>query len=75
MILTIKNKAELDVWLNARMCLGHGFSAIKGAPPHGATYDDGDPIMHDVNVAWIDDVTGERFDIVYCFDDLGGKEE
>jgi len=66
MKLTIKNNDELTSWMNARMLLDHDLIGIPGQPPIGATYSDGvTVIVHPVNVAWVDSVTGERFDIEY----------
>lgn len=61
--LEISNKEQLDRWINERM--GRDLSAIKGPPPEGATYDDGDPIVNPVNIAWQDMTTGEVFVIEY----------
>jgi len=63
--LTIKNKRELDAWMNCRMFLGHDMAAVKGPAPVGATYSDGDQIVRSVNVRWRDLSTGEVFDIDY----------
>lgn len=39
--------------------------SIKGKPPKGATYLDGDLIERDVNIAWKCLDTGEVVDIIY----------
>lgn len=57
----IKNNAELSKWMNERMRLGRDMRSIKGPPPPGSTYSDGEPIIHPVNVAWEDTATGEIF--------------
>lgn len=59
----ITNKAELDAWMNERMRLGHDMAAVKSAPPEGMTYDDGTPVKNPINVAWVDQQTGERIAI------------
>lgn len=66
MLLTITNDEQLSAWMNERMKIGRGMRAIKGPPPDGATYDDGDPIVNPVNIAWEDMETGEVFDIEYA---------
>lgn len=65
MKLEILNSVELNKWLNQRGAMGHDLISIKGPAPDGATYDDGDPILQPVNVAWQDTITGETFHIEY----------
>jgi hypothetical protein len=75
MTLTIRNGETLDRWMNERRQLGHDIFAIKGPPPEGSTYDDGDLITRPVNIAWRDGTTGEIFAIEYEDADLAGKED
>ena len=63
MISNIKNSKELNNWLNNRR--NHDCVSIKGQPPIGATYEDGDLIYNEVNIAWRDIVTNEVFTIEY----------
>lgn len=51
----------------ARVSMGkqHDVFSIKGAPPEGATYSDGELITRPVNIAWRDGTTGEVFAIEY----------
>ena len=65
MELKIANKIQLDTWMNERRRMGRDLVSIKGQPPKGATYSDGDPIERPVNVAWKDTMTGEIFAIEY----------
>ena len=65
MKLTVKNQIELTDWMNSRRELGHDMMAIKGSPPVGATYDDGELIVRPVNIKWRDITSGEVFDIDY----------
>ena len=69
MLLTITNKPALDDWMNERRKMGRDLKSIKGNPPTGATYSDGDPIERPVNVAWQDVKTGELFAIEYAQQD------
>lgn len=57
----IKNSENLSEWMNNRRVMGHDIYAFKGAPPEGALYDDGDPVLREVNIAWQDITTGEMF--------------
>lgn len=59
----IKNKDRLDKWLWDHR--HSGLRSVKGPPPTGATYFDGELIKRPMNVAWVDIVTGERFDMEY----------
>lgn len=61
--MKIQNNKELNDWMNARK--KHDLVAVKGQPPEGMTYSDGDPVLNPVNVAWVDTITNERFDIIY----------
>lgn len=63
--LTIENKALLDAWLNERRQMMRDVVSIKGSPPLGATYGDGELIQRPVNIAWKDTVSGEVFTIKY----------
>ena len=65
MILTIKNKSQLDAWIAKAIANGHRLESIKGTAPQGATYDDGDLIVQPINVAWLDNDSGEVFEIHY----------
>ena len=65
MKLEIANRPELHQWLGERRELDHDFTAIKGPPPKGATYEDGELITGLVNIGWKDIVTGEVFRIEY----------
>lgn len=54
-MMEILNKADLDSWLFERSNIqGHTCKGIKGSIQG-----------EQVNIAWIDTVTGERMDIVY----------
>ena len=61
--MRIVNKSELDKWLFEHSALdGHLCVGLKG------TIQAKEPNSEDpeeVNVAWIDTVTGERFDVIY----------
>lgn len=65
MKLNITNEKSLDAWINERLRIGHDMVAIKGAPPNGAAYSDGEPIIRQINIAWRDATTGEVFAIEY----------
>jgi hypothetical protein len=65
MRLTIKNTDAIKEFLDRHMQCGHDLACIKGPAPAGATYDDGEPIVRPVNVAWVCAQTGERVDIEY----------
>jgi hypothetical protein len=62
--LTMINSAEIDTWMWERK--EHYLFSVKGPPPSGATYSDGDPIINPINIAWVDSETGERIDCVYA---------
>ena len=65
MKMTIANNDQLTAWLNERRKMGRDVFSIKGYPPKGATYDNGEPISRPVNIAWQDNTTGEVFAIEY----------
>ena len=65
MELTIANNEQLDAWLNERRMMGRDVFSIKGTPPEGATYSDGELIIMPVNIAWQDGTTMEIFTIEY----------
>ena len=71
MKLTISNKEQLDAWMAERRRLGHDMCSIKGDPPEGSTYSDGEVIKNLVNIAWKDCVTGQQILVKYC--SVGGK--
>lgn len=61
--MNIKNKDELDTWLFEHAQIrGHLCSAIK-APLQGV--EPGDEPAELFNVAFVDEETGERFDVIY----------
>lgn len=64
-MIGIRNKKELDKWIIDRVNKGHSVFGIKGPPPPGMTYSDGDPITGQVNVAWRCPETEEVMEIVY----------
>jgi hypothetical protein len=39
--------------------------SVKGIPPAGMTYSDGDLVEGDINVAWVCKETAERIDLTY----------
>lgn len=61
----IANKAQLDAWINEKMALGRGLTAIKNPAPADAVYSDGNPCTGLVNIAWQCVQTGEVFAIEY----------
>ena len=63
--LKMANRDKLDQWMNERRTMGRDMRAIKGLPPEGSTYSDGELITHPVNIAWEDTTTGEVFAIEY----------
>lgn len=63
MKLEIENRVELDLFMKQHF--GNHLVAIKGKPPEGATYEDGDIILRDVNIGWMRKDTGETVDIIY----------
>lgn len=63
MKLIIKNQKEVDLFFNQHF--GMDCISIKGKPPEGATYSDGDLIERDINVGWKCLETGETVDIIY----------
>ncbi len=65
MKLEIENQEELNDWFHQCYVRGHNCTSIQGPPPEGATYYDGELIMFNVNVAWVDTTTDERIDIKY----------
>ena len=68
MIYKIANNEELDTFIWECTQNGGTAIAIKGPPPSDATYSDGDPIINDWNIAWMDSVTKERCEIIYVPD-------
>lgn len=65
MILEIKNRDALRAFFEKARKANQDCYSIKGKPPKGATYGDGDPIINDVNVAWQNVDTLEIFQIEY----------
>lgn len=63
--MDITNKVELDAFLNKAKEVGHICRGVKGRPPKGMTYSDGELIKNDINVAWEDTTTGEICEIIY----------
>lgn len=61
----IQNEEELGIFFNDAISCGHAVLAIKGNPPKGAMYSDGELIKRPVNIAWVNQTTGERVEIVY----------
>lgn len=61
----IANKAEIDAFILHSVAQNQNTSSIKGNPPPGARYSDGELITRLVNVAWVNDVTGEQIDVIY----------
>ena len=61
----IKNQAEISEFMSAAQTNGHVLFAVKGAPPVGAEYSDGDLIVNPVNVAWLNKTTCESIEIQY----------
>lgn len=61
----IANKAEIDAFILHSVAQNQNTSTIKGNPPPGARYSDGELITRPVNVAWVNDVTGEQIDVIY----------
>lgn len=64
--IDLVNRVALRQWFGERRRLGHDVTAIKGPPPEGATYEDGELITRLVNIGWKDAVTGEVFQIEYA---------
>lgn len=58
----------LSNFMLGHMNMGHTLSAVKGKPPTGTCWDDGTTV-DEINVAWVVNETGERFDIKYIMDD------
>jgi len=65
MNLTIKNRDELSVWFDNKRKLEIDVYSIKGSPPIGAIYEDGELITGKVNIAWYDPVNKDKIDIQY----------
>ncbi len=63
--LRIKNHEEFIAFMHEVTRKFQTATAIKGPAPKDATYSNGVPINHPINVAWVCDQTGERFDIIY----------
>lgn len=63
--LLILNRPELDTWINNQRRMGCDLVSVKGKPPKGSTYSDGEPITKLVNIAWKNVQTGETMEIVY----------
>lgn len=61
----IANKAEIDAFILHSVAQNQNTSAIKGDPPPGARYSDGELITRPVNVSWVNNSTGERIDVIY----------
>lgn len=61
----IANNAEVDAFILHSVAQNQNASAIKGNAPPGARYSDGELITNPVNVAWVNDVTGEHIDVIY----------
>jgi hypothetical protein len=61
----IANKTEIDAFINSAMINNQTLTPIKGKAPHGALYSDGDLIINSVNIAWLNDQTGETVDVIY----------
>ena len=69
----IANSKELHEFLKLAKHCGHDCFAVKGNPPKDAVYSDGDKVARPINVAWVNDFTGERLDIKYS--KLAGDEQ
>lgn len=76
MELEITNSDGLNRWINERREMGRAIVAIKGPPPVGATYSDGQLITNPVNIAWKDCTSGEVYAIEYAQPSLntGGSQ-
>lgn len=62
--MKIKNKEQLDNWMAGCMSRDEDVYAIKGFPPVGACYEDGEFITNDVNIGWVSS-SGDKFYIEY----------
>jgi hypothetical protein len=63
MELQIKNKQQLNDWLYKHR--NSDLVSIRGPAPLGATYEDGTPIVNDVNIGWGVVNSTEVFNIEY----------
>jgi hypothetical protein len=72
--LKMLNAMEVEFWLHERRRMGRDTFSIKGQPPIGATYSDGDPIINPINIAWVDSETGERINCVYAKGDRNARQ-
>ena len=61
----IKNEKELNEFMCAAKTMGCNLFPIKGMPPPDAKYSDGSMCIRPVNIAWVNETTGERIDIYY----------
>ncbi len=61
----IANKAEVDSFINSAMTKGQVLTALKGEPPKGAKYSDGELITRPINIGWLNNQTGESIEIMY----------
>lgn len=61
----IRNNEEVNNFFHSAQLAGHNVISVKGTPPRGAMYFDGDLIEHPVNIAWVNQTTGERINIEY----------
>lgn len=65
MELVLKNKDDVDAFMNKHINMNHTLRSEKGPPPAGATLDGARPITWDINMAWVCDDCGERIEMVY----------
>ena len=59
--MKITNRDQFKKWQGERMRMGRDMESVRGMPPEGATYSDGEPITQPVNIGWKDCATGEVF--------------
>ena len=65
MLLEIENIEEVDTFMDTARRNGHDVVSIKGKPPEGANYSDGEPITKFINTKWVNCDTGDMVEIKY----------
>lgn len=61
----VQNSVEVNTFILRAVADNQSVSAIKGPPPMGAKYSDGELIKRPVNIGFKNDVTLECVDVIY----------
>ena len=73
--MRIMNSEQINEFCWSVTQAGHVATAIKGDPPVGMKYSDGETVYNPVNIGWECKETGESIDVIYGpdMDGKGGK--